>query len=397
MKARSTPRRSAATSVLVAPTCSAASAAISRASVPKSRGCRASCAASSRPAEAEKPGLAGEACLDLIAERPLQRHRRQRRAQPRRGRHTLDLEAVGALHDGRAQAVLVGQRLDALGRLALQAERGGDQAPIAQLVPQARQRSLEAEEHARPARRRPRSPRCAPPAARPAPQTSSFRWRRRAACASARPTGDAATKLARSSARSAAADAAHGTGDAHQHDVAQALGIDRGGCARRLQHGSRHGRASPQIGHCPRSGGRGRSRSARRTRKSPEATSASCRVSARTPSAYRCQPRRGLRCASCVPCAPCCTSGARHSPHRLPIAPFRPTRVIFALWDCVRGNRVSRSTLSARWTGGASRSAGAAMRSRSASLRTGQTWHAGQLNGWLTDQGHLYGTRSMPP
>ena len=68
----------------LAPTCSAASAAIRRVSVPKSRGFCASCAGQQPPGLGRKPVLPARPRLDLIAEGPLQRHRRQRRAQPRR-------------------------------------------------------------------------------------------------------------------------------------------------------------------------------------------------------------------------------------------------------------------------------------------------------------------------
>ena len=138
-----------------------------------------------------------------------------------------------------------------------------------------------------------------------------------------------------------AADAAHGTGDAHQHDVTQALGIDRGGCARRLQHGSRHGRASPQIGHCPRSGGRGRvaAPAGRANHRRLHLHLVEFRLERQALTAASRDADRDVRRA--VPrVAPRVVRAAQEFPPPDRQSPlFRPTRVIFALWDCVRGNR----------------------------------------------------------
>jgi hypothetical protein len=190
-------------------------------------------------------GLAGETGLDLVAERPLQRDGGQRRAQPGRSRHALDLQAEGTLHDGGAQTVLRGQRLDALGRLALQAKRPGDQPLVAQFVPQPRQMSLQSQEL-----------RCAIDAAltgldpsRPLADKPSRRQTFERAVEQRAPApGRQAMRHHRHQivGQIGPADATHGTRYAHQHDIAQPLGVDRSGCAGRLQHGSLHGHEPPR-------------------------------------------------------------------------------------------------------------------------------------------------------
>ena len=90
--------------------------------------------------------LAGEPALDLIAEGALQHHRGECCAQSRRRRHTADLEAEGALHQRRPQAVGGGQRFEALGRLALEPERLGEETHLVHLLPGARQGTLEPQE-----------------------------------------------------------------------------------------------------------------------------------------------------------------------------------------------------------------------------------------------------------